>query len=72
MAISNVRIRESETWKEILSQGQIWQNVLQEIRPERELGKDSRNQHHARRNGFSSAVGRATTSRKQPRIRGRS
>jgi glucosamine--fructose-6-phosphate aminotransferase (isomerizing) len=31
MAISNVRIRESETWKEILSQGQVWQNVLQEI-----------------------------------------
>jgi len=31
MAISNVRIRESETWKEILSQGQIWQSVLREI-----------------------------------------
>ncbi len=31
MAISKAGIRESETWKEILSQGQIWQMVLQEI-----------------------------------------
>ncbi len=31
MANSSVRIRESETWKEILSQGQVWQTVLQEI-----------------------------------------
>ena len=31
MAISNVRLQQSETWKEILSQGQVWQTVLQEI-----------------------------------------
>jgi len=39
MAISNVRIRESETWKEILSQGQVWQNVLQEISQSASVGK---------------------------------
>jgi len=32
MAISNVAIKESETWKEILSQGQIWQTILEEMR----------------------------------------
>jgi glucosamine--fructose-6-phosphate aminotransferase (isomerizing) len=31
MAISKVGTRQSETWKEILSQGQIWQTVLQEM-----------------------------------------
>jgi glucosamine--fructose-6-phosphate aminotransferase (isomerizing) len=31
MTISNTRIQQSETWKEILSQGQIWKTVLQEI-----------------------------------------
>lgn len=31
MAISKGGIRQSETWKEICSQGQIWQTVLQEI-----------------------------------------
>jgi len=31
MAISNVAMKQSETWKEILSQGQIWQTVLQEM-----------------------------------------
>ncbi len=31
MAISSVLIRESETWKEILSQGQVWQAVMQEV-----------------------------------------
>ena len=31
MAISNARLQQSETWKEILSQGQVWQTVLQEI-----------------------------------------
>ena len=31
MAISNARLQQSETWKEILSQGQVWQMVLQEI-----------------------------------------
>jgi glutamine---fructose-6-phosphate transaminase (isomerizing) len=31
MAIRKVGIRQSETWKEILSQGQIWQTVLQEM-----------------------------------------
>jgi glutamine---fructose-6-phosphate transaminase (isomerizing) len=31
MAISNARIQQSETWKEILSQGQIWQMVLQQM-----------------------------------------
>jgi glucosamine--fructose-6-phosphate aminotransferase (isomerizing) len=30
VAISGARIRQSETWKEILSQGQIWQTVIQE------------------------------------------
>jgi hypothetical protein len=31
MAVSNVAMKQSETWKEILSQGQIWQTVLQEM-----------------------------------------
>ena len=31
MAISNAGIRESETWKEILSQGLVWQTILQEM-----------------------------------------
>ncbi len=31
MAISNARLQQSETWKEILSQGRVWQAVLQEI-----------------------------------------
>jgi glucosamine--fructose-6-phosphate aminotransferase (isomerizing) len=31
MAIGNVAMKQSETWKEILSQGQIWQTVLQEM-----------------------------------------
>jgi glutamine---fructose-6-phosphate transaminase (isomerizing) len=31
MAISNARLQQSETWKEILSQGRVWQTVLQEI-----------------------------------------
>jgi len=31
MAMSNARLQQSETWKEILSQGQVWQTVLQEI-----------------------------------------
>lgn len=31
MAISNARVRQSETWKEIFSQGQVWQTVLQEL-----------------------------------------
>jgi glucosamine--fructose-6-phosphate aminotransferase (isomerizing) len=31
MSISNVRIGHSETRKEILSQGQVWQTILQEI-----------------------------------------
>lgn len=31
MAISNARLQKSETWKEILSQGRVWQTVLQEI-----------------------------------------
>jgi glucosamine--fructose-6-phosphate aminotransferase (isomerizing) len=31
MAIRNARTRQSETWKEILSQGQVWQTVLQEM-----------------------------------------
>jgi glucosamine--fructose-6-phosphate aminotransferase (isomerizing) len=30
MAISDARIRQSQTWKEILSQGQVWQTVIQE------------------------------------------
>jgi hypothetical protein len=31
MAISNAGLRQSETWREILSQGQVWQTVLQEM-----------------------------------------
>ena len=31
MTISNARLQQSETWKEILSQGQIWQTILQEM-----------------------------------------
>jgi glutamine---fructose-6-phosphate transaminase (isomerizing) len=31
MAISNAGIRKSETWKEILSQSQVWETVLQEM-----------------------------------------
>ena len=30
MAISDARFRQSETWKEILSQGQVWQTIVQE------------------------------------------
>jgi glucosamine--fructose-6-phosphate aminotransferase (isomerizing) len=31
MTISSARIGQSETWKEILSQGQVWQTVLQQM-----------------------------------------
>jgi glutamine---fructose-6-phosphate transaminase (isomerizing) len=31
MGISNARVRQSETWKEMLSQGEVWQQVLREI-----------------------------------------
>ncbi len=31
MTISNARLEQSETWKEILSQGQVWLTVMQEI-----------------------------------------
>src|SRR5258708_4962367 len=31
MTISNARLERSETWKEILSQGQVWLTVMQEI-----------------------------------------
>jgi glutamine---fructose-6-phosphate transaminase (isomerizing) len=39
MAISNARTRDSETWKEILSQGQVWQAVLKELRHSASLDK---------------------------------
>ena len=31
MAMTNARVRPSETWKEILSQGEIWQRILREL-----------------------------------------
>jgi glucosamine--fructose-6-phosphate aminotransferase (isomerizing) len=31
MAISNARLRQSETWKEIFSQGQVWQTIFEEM-----------------------------------------
>lgn len=39
MSISNVPIRQSETWKEILSQGHVWQTVLQEMNRSASLEK---------------------------------
>jgi glutamine---fructose-6-phosphate transaminase (isomerizing) len=46
MAIDRARYEESDTWKEIVSQGDVWQSVLQELKQgsaaDKILGGDSR------------------------------
>ena len=41
MGISNAGLQQSETWKEILSQGTVWQTVLAEISQSASVGKIS-------------------------------